>query len=59
LRSELKERIRAHVVLCWRLLIRIIETRTDQTWHHVRRRLDRLHAAPSPAGYSLLWSSPG
>ncbi len=43
---RLEERIRAHVVLCWLalLLIRIIETRTGQTWHHVRRDLDRLHA---------------
>lgn len=43
---RLEERIRAHVVLCWLalLLIRIIETTTDQTWHHVRRHLDRLHA---------------
>jgi transposase len=43
---RLEERIRAHVVLCWLalLLIRIIETRTGQTWHHVRRHLNRLHA---------------
>jgi IS4 transposase len=43
---RLEERIRAHVVLCWLalLLIRLIETRTGQTWHHVRRDLDRLHA---------------
>ena len=43
---RLEQRIRAHVVLCWLalLLIRIIETRTGQTWHHVRRDLDRLHA---------------
>ena len=43
---RLEERIRAHVLLCWLalLLIRIIETRTGQTWHHVRRDLDRLHA---------------
>ena len=43
---RLEERIRAHVVLCWLalLLIRIIETRTGRTWHHVRRDLDRLHA---------------
>ena len=43
---RLEERIRAHVVLCWLalLLIRIIETTTGQTWHHVRRDLDRLHA---------------
>jgi hypothetical protein len=43
---RLEERIRAHVVLCWLalLLIRIIETTTGQTWHHIRRELDRLHA---------------
>jgi hypothetical protein len=43
---RLEERIRAHVVLCWLalLLIRIIETTTGHTWHHVRRHLDRLHA---------------
>ncbi len=43
---RLEERIRAHVLLCWLalLLIRIIETTTGQTWHHVRRDLDRLHA---------------
>ena len=51
---RLEERIRAHVVLCWLalLLIRIIETTTDHTWHHVRRHLDRLHAGTftGPAG---------
>ena len=43
---RLEERIRAHVVLCWLglLLIRVIETSTGDTWHHVRRHLDRLHA---------------
>ncbi len=43
---RLEERIRAHVMLCWLalLLIRIIETTTGQTWHHIRRDLDRLHA---------------
>jgi len=43
---RLEERIRAHVVLCWLalLLIRIIETTTDDTWHNIRRHLDRLHA---------------
>ena len=43
---RLEQRIRAHVVLCWLalLLIRIIETTTGDTWHHVRRHLDRLHA---------------
>ena len=42
---RLEERIRAHVVLCWLalLLIRIVETTTGHTWHHVRRHLDRLH----------------
>jgi transposase len=42
---RLEERIRAHVILCWLalLLIRIIETTTDTTWHHTRRDLDRLH----------------
>src|SRR3982751_414871 len=43
---RLEQRIRAHVVLCWLalLLIRIIETSTGDTWHNVRRHLDRLHA---------------
>src|SRR3982074_2055595 len=43
---RLDERIRAHVVLCWLalLLIRIVETTTGDTWHNVRRHLDRLHA---------------
>ena len=43
---RLEERIRAHVLLCWLalLLIRIVETTTGQTWHHVRRDLNRLHA---------------
>ena len=27
-----------------RCSIRIIETATGQTWHHIRRDLDRLHA---------------
>jgi hypothetical protein len=49
---RLKERIRAHIVLCWvaLLLIRVIENTPGQTWHHVRRDLDRLHPrSPSPA----------
>ncbi|MFF0654720.1 IS1634 family transposase [Micromonospora tulbaghiae] len=43
---RLEERIRAHVVLCWLalLLIRIAETTTGDTWHNIRRHLDRLHA---------------
>ncbi|MCX5215488.1 IS1634 family transposase [Kitasatospora sp. NBC_00240] len=42
---RLEERIRAHVVLCWLalLLIRIIETTTEETWTTIRRELDRLH----------------
>ncbi len=42
---RLEERIRAHVVLCWLvlLLIRIIETTTGDTWFTIRRHLDRLH----------------
>lgn len=42
---RLEERIRAHVVLCWLalLLIRIVETTTGDTWHNIRRHLDRLH----------------
>ncbi|MFC4946630.1 transposase [Pseudonocardia sp. GCM10023141] len=42
---RLEERIRAHVVLCWLalLLIRIIETTTGDTWHNIRRDLQRLH----------------
>src|SRR3954470_2543899 len=45
---RLEERIRAHVVLCWLalLLIRLIETRTGQTWKNRRRHLDRLHPRP-------------
>ncbi|WP_407917405.1 hypothetical protein [Kitasatospora sp. NE20-6] len=43
--NSIEERIRAHVVLCWLalLLIRIIETTTDETWTTIRRELDRLH----------------
>jgi hypothetical protein len=43
---HLEDRIRAHVLLCWLalLLIRIAETTTGQTWHHIRRELGRLHA---------------
>lgn len=42
---RLEERIRAHVMLCWLalLLIRIIETTTGDTWHNIRRHLDRIH----------------
>ena len=42
---HLEDRIRAHVILCWLalLLIRIIETRTGQTWATIRRDMQRLH----------------
>jgi len=40
-----EDRIRAHVLLCWLalLLIRIAETRTNQTWRNLRDELQRLH----------------
>jgi hypothetical protein len=42
---HLEDRIRAHVTLCWLalLLIRITETRTGQTWNHLRAELQRIH----------------
>nr|WP_219418766.1 hypothetical protein [Pseudonocardia nigra] len=53
-RERSKERIRAHVILCWLalLLIRIVETQTGTTWTHTRRELDRLHLGTftGPAG---------
>jgi hypothetical protein len=51
---RLEERIRAHIILCWLalLLIRIVETTTTQTWHHLREHLDELHLGTftGPAG---------
>jgi hypothetical protein len=51
---RLEDRIRAHVILCWLalLLVRIIETTTTQTWHHLRDELDDLHLGTftGPAG---------
>jgi hypothetical protein len=40
-----KDRIRAHVQLCWLalLLIRLAENQTGDTWRNVRRELQRLH----------------
>jgi hypothetical protein len=40
-----KDRIRAHVQLCWLalLLIRVAETRTGDTWRNLRHELDRMH----------------
>jgi len=42
---RLEERIRAHVILCWLalLLVRIVETTTGDTWHHIRYELNELH----------------
>ncbi|HZN75128.1 MAG TPA: hypothetical protein VFC00_26145 [Micromonosporaceae bacterium] len=42
---RLEDRIRAHVILCWLalLLIRVAETTTCLTWHHIREHLDELH----------------
>lgn len=40
-----EDRIRAHVQLCWLalLLIRVIESDTDDTWRNIRPELDRVH----------------
>lgn len=40
-----KDRIRAHIQLCWLalLLIRVIENATTDTWRNTRHELDRLH----------------
>jgi transposase len=40
-----EERIRAHVILCWLalLLVRVAETKTDDSWPNLRRELERLH----------------
>lgn len=40
-----QERIRAHVILCWLglLLIRIAETKTQDSWRNLRRELDKMH----------------
>ena len=42
-----EDRIRAHVQLCWLslLLIRLIETRTDRTWHQVKQIMHPLSVA--------------
>jgi hypothetical protein len=40
-----KDRIRAHIQLCWLtlLLLRVIENATSDTWRNTRRELDRMH----------------
>ena len=42
---RLEERIRSHVLLCFLalLIIRVAETRTEQTWRQIRPILGRLH----------------
>jgi hypothetical protein len=51
---RLEQRIRAHVILCWLalLLVRVAETTTGLTWHHIRDQLDELHIGTftGPAG---------
>jgi len=48
-----EDRIRAHVQLCWLalLLIRLIETRTDQTWHQVMKTMRPLSVAIQQSSY--------
>ena len=51
---RLEDRIRAHVILCWLALlhIRIVETRTNDTWTNIRNELDLMHLGTftGPAG---------
>lgn len=60
---RLEDRIRAHVLLCWLalLLVRIVETRTGSTWHHLRPALQRLHVGTftGPAGTYQQTTTPG
>jgi IS4 transposase len=59
---RLEPRIRAHVLLCWLalLLIRVAERRTGQTWRHINRELNRLHAITlaGPAGTVVQTTEP-
>jgi hypothetical protein len=51
------------VLLCWLalLLVRLVETRTGQTWHHLRPALQRLHVGTftGPAGTYQQTTTPG
>ena len=51
---RLEDRIRALVLLCWLALlhIRIVESRTNQTWTNLRHQLDQMHLGTftGPAG---------
>lgn len=42
---RLEDRIRSHVLLCWLalLLVRVAENRTETTWQHIRKQLQRIH----------------
>jgi Transposase DDE domain len=59
---RLEQRIRGHVQLCWLalLLIRVIETKTGQTWAAVREDLQDLHVGvvTGPAGTFTQTSTP-
>lgn len=50
-----EERIRAHVILCWLalLLIRVAETKCEDSWPNLRRELERLQVGTfeGPAGF--------
>lgn len=43
-RHRLRERIRAHVLLCWlaMLLVRVAENESGRTWFQIRKALDKL-----------------
>ena len=51
-----EDRIRAHVQLCWLslLLIRLIETRTNQTWHQVMKTMRPLSVAYQQSPYGMV-----
>jgi hypothetical protein len=51
-----EDRIRSHVQLCWLalLLIRLIETRTGQTWHQVLKIMRPLSVAIQQSPYGLV-----
>jgi len=51
-----EDRIRAHVQLCWLalLLIRLIETRTNQTWHQIMKTMRPLSVAYQQSSYGMV-----
>ncbi len=60
-----EQRIRTHVLLCWLalLLIRVVKNRAGTTWTRMRRELDRIASArspapPGPSSRSPNWPSP-